>query len=110
MGVCWSLDAWAAIQVGAAVLGVPVKPTIKEVDSDRNVVKTLARAALWEVQTPQVCTCQYFLHDMGQRKFSSHPPQFVHAMLLLWRRCSKAVHEALSVCAGYQTRFAEGRF
>ena len=42
------------MQVGAAVLGVPVKPTIKEVDSERNVVKTLARAALWEVQTPQV--------------------------------------------------------
>lgn len=40
-------------QVGAAVLGVPVKPTIKEVDSDRMVVKTLKRAALWEVQTPQ---------------------------------------------------------
>lgn len=31
-----------------------MKPTIKEVDSERNVVKTLARAALWEVQTPQV--------------------------------------------------------
>jgi len=40
--------------VGAAVLGVPVKPTIKEVDGDRMVVKTLKRAALWEVQTPQV--------------------------------------------------------
>ena len=39
--------------VGAAVLGVPVKPTIKEVDKDMNVVKTLVRAALWEVQTPQ---------------------------------------------------------
>ena len=40
-------------QVGAAVLGVPVKPTIKEVDGDRMVVQTLKRAALWEVQTPQ---------------------------------------------------------
>lgn len=39
--------------VGAAVLGVPVKPTIKEVDKEMNVVKTLVRAALWEVQTPQ---------------------------------------------------------
>jgi len=39
--------------VGAAVLGVPVKPTIKEVDKDMNVVKTLVRAALYEVQTPQ---------------------------------------------------------
>ena len=36
------------------MLGVPVKPTIKEVDSERMVVKTLQRAALWEVQTPQV--------------------------------------------------------
>lgn len=44
----------ASVQVGAAVLGVPVKPTIKEVDAARIVVKTLTRARLWEVQTPQV--------------------------------------------------------
>ena len=43
-----------AMRVGAAVLGVPVKPTIKEVDGNKMVVKTLKRAALWEVQTPQV--------------------------------------------------------
>jgi len=43
-----------ALQVGAAVLGVPVKPTIKEVNADGFVVKTLQRAALMEVQTPQV--------------------------------------------------------
>lgn len=43
-----------AMEVGAAVLGVPVKPTIKRVDADRRVVDTLQRAALWEVQTPQV--------------------------------------------------------
>jgi hypothetical protein len=42
------------LQVGAAVLGVPVKPTIKEVDAELQVVKTLQRAKLWEVQTPQV--------------------------------------------------------
>lgn len=36
------------------MLGVPVKPTIKEVDGERRVVKTLQRAKLWEVQTPQV--------------------------------------------------------
>jgi 2-C-methyl-D-erythritol 4-phosphate cytidylyltransferase len=41
------------VAVGAAVLAVPVKPTIKEVDKNNNVVKTLVRAALWEVQTPQ---------------------------------------------------------
>ena len=44
-------DCW---QMGAAVLGVPVKPTIKEVDSNGMVTKTLVRANLWEVQTPQV--------------------------------------------------------
>ncbi|GAX72740.1 hypothetical protein CEUSTIGMA_g196.t1 [Chlamydomonas eustigma] len=43
-----------AQEVGAAVLGVPVKPTIKEVDAQLNVVKTLQRSKLWEVQTPQV--------------------------------------------------------
>ena len=44
----------ASAQVGAAVLGVPVKPTIKEVDGEGRVTKTLIRAGLWEVQTPQV--------------------------------------------------------
>lgn len=43
-----------AMQVGAAVLGVAVKPTIKEVDVDGSVVKTLQRSRLVEVQTPQV--------------------------------------------------------
>ena len=43
------------MQVGAAVLGVAVKPTIKQVDQQGQVVKTLQRASLWEVQTPQVC-------------------------------------------------------
>jgi len=43
-----------ALEVGAAVLGVAVKPTIKEVREDGSVVKTLKRANLWEVQTPQV--------------------------------------------------------
>lgn len=49
------------LQVGAAVLGVPVKPTIKEVDSDGRVVKTLKRANLWEVQTPQVLNVYVYL-------------------------------------------------
>lgn len=39
---------------GAAVLGVPVKPTIKEVGADMMVERTLERAKLWDVQTPQV--------------------------------------------------------
>jgi 2-C-methyl-D-erythritol 4-phosphate cytidylyltransferase len=42
-----------ALDVGAAVLGVAVKPTIKEVDESGMVVKTLRRSSLMEVQTPQ---------------------------------------------------------
>ncbi|GAB2225937.1 hypothetical protein Droror1_Dr00021716 [Drosera rotundifolia] len=44
-------DGWLH---GAAVLGVPVKATIKEANNDRFVVKTLERRTLWEMQTPQV--------------------------------------------------------
>eukprot|EP00879_Flechtneria_rotunda_P005146 GHRR01005428.1.p1 GENE.GHRR01005428.1~~GHRR01005428.1.p1 ORF type:complete len:336 (+),score=82.11 GHRR01005428.1:41-1048(+) len=51
-----------AFMVGAAVLGVPVKPTIKEVDADMMVVKTLNRSKLWEVQTPQ-CVKPDLLHE-----------------------------------------------
>ncbi|KAG8491032.1 hypothetical protein CXB51_014172 [Gossypium anomalum] len=43
-------DGWL---IGAAVLGVPVKATIKEANSDSYVVKTLDRKTLWEMQTPQ---------------------------------------------------------
>lgn len=39
---------------GAAVLGVPVKSTIKKVDIRSEVDSTLKRDHLWEIQTPQV--------------------------------------------------------
>ncbi|KAM7478643.1 hypothetical protein LguiA_026856 [Lonicera macranthoides] len=42
------------LSVGAAVLGVPAKATIKEANSESFVVKTLDRKTLWEMQTPQV--------------------------------------------------------
>ncbi|KAJ6427820.1 2-C-METHYL-D-ERYTHRITOL 4-PHOSPHATE CYTIDYLYLTRANSFERASE CHLOROPLASTIC [Salix viminalis] len=44
-------DGWIN---GAAVLGVPVKATIKEADGESFVVRTLDRKTLWEMQTPQV--------------------------------------------------------
>ncbi|PON53721.1 2-C-methyl-D-erythritol 4-phosphate cytidylyltransferase [Parasponia andersonii] len=44
-------DGWLH---GAAVLGVPVKATIKEANSESFVVRTLDRKTLWEMQTPQV--------------------------------------------------------
>lgn len=40
--------------MGAAILGVPVKSTIKRVDRNGEVDATLKRDALWEIQTPQV--------------------------------------------------------
>ncbi|KAI5071014.1 hypothetical protein GOP47_0013265 [Adiantum capillus-veneris] len=39
---------------GAAVLGVPVKGTIKQAKKDGFVMMTLDRSLLWEMQTPQV--------------------------------------------------------
>lgn len=39
---------------GAAVLGVPVKSTLKRVDRNLDVDETLRRDLIWEIQTPQV--------------------------------------------------------
>jgi 2-C-methyl-D-erythritol 4-phosphate cytidylyltransferase len=44
----------AAIENGAAAVGVRVKDTIKLVDDNNNIVNTLDRSKLWAVQTPQV--------------------------------------------------------
>ena len=44
----------AAENCGAAVLGVPVKSTIKHVDKNLDIEFTLKRDSLWEIQTPQV--------------------------------------------------------
>lgn len=44
----------AASESGAAVLGVPVKSTIKKIRSNMEVDLTLKRQQLWEIQTPQV--------------------------------------------------------
>ena len=43
-----------AKEVGAAVLGVPCKATIKESEDGTTVLRTIPRARLWEVHTPQV--------------------------------------------------------
>jgi 2-C-methyl-D-erythritol 4-phosphate cytidylyltransferase len=43
-----------ARKMGAAIAAVPVKATIKKVQSGLAVEKTLARKSLWEIQTPQV--------------------------------------------------------
>lgn len=43
-----------AENVGAAVAAVPAKATIKEINPGHEVVRTLKRKRLWEIQTPQV--------------------------------------------------------
>jgi 2-C-methyl-D-erythritol 4-phosphate cytidylyltransferase len=43
-----------AKEYGAAVLGVPCKATIKESEDGSLVLRTIPRARLWEVHTPQV--------------------------------------------------------
>jgi 2-C-methyl-D-erythritol 4-phosphate cytidylyltransferase len=44
----------AAKKNGAAILGVPVKATIKSIKFGGMVDRTLDRSSLWEIQTPQV--------------------------------------------------------
>ena len=44
----------AAKKTGAAILGIPVKTTIKSIKSGGMVERTLDRSNLWEIQTPQV--------------------------------------------------------
>ena len=41
-------------QHGAAVLGVPMKATVKESEDGEFVLRTVPRSRLWEVHTPQV--------------------------------------------------------
>ena len=43
----------AAVRVGAVVLAVPVKDTIKVSNPDGTILKTLDRESLWQIQTPQ---------------------------------------------------------
>lgn len=39
---------------GAAILGVPVKDTIKKVDTKGRIIETPERGSLWQAQTPQI--------------------------------------------------------
>lgn len=44
----------AAQTYRAVIPGIPVKDTVKEVDSRGRVLKTVERRALWAIQTPQI--------------------------------------------------------
>lgn len=55
-----------AKSVGAAVLGVPCKATIKESDDGVLVQRTIPRARLWEVHTPQVVKVEALLRGFDK--------------------------------------------
>ncbi|PKN13007.1 MAG: 2-C-methyl-D-erythritol 4-phosphate cytidylyltransferase [Deltaproteobacteria bacterium HGW-Deltaproteobacteria-4] len=57
----------AAAKSGAAVLGVPVKDTIKQVQ-EGVIVATPERSSLWQVQTPQVFRYGLLLAAYGQAR------------------------------------------
>jgi 2-C-methyl-D-erythritol 4-phosphate cytidylyltransferase len=42
----------------AVIPGIPVKDTIKQIDSRGRVVDTVDRSTLWAVQTPQIFRCE----------------------------------------------------
>lgn len=44
----------AARLSGAAILGIPLRDTIKEVGNDRTILNTPNREHLWQAQTPQI--------------------------------------------------------
>ena len=51
---------------GAAVLGVPCKATIKESEDGEFVLRTIPRARLWEVHTPQVVEIETLLRGFAK--------------------------------------------
>ena len=59
-----------AYRVGAVVIGVPVRDTIKVVSEEHWVQATPARNTLWEIQTPQVFRKEVIVaaHDWAARE------------------------------------------
>jgi len=59
-----------ASRSGAAVIGVPVRDTIKVVSADHWVKATPARDTLWEIQTPQAFRKELIVeaHNWGRRQ------------------------------------------
>jgi 2-C-methyl-D-erythritol 4-phosphate cytidylyltransferase len=59
-----------ARQVGAVVVGVPVKDTIKVVSEEQWVQATPTRSTLWEIQTPQAFRKELIVeaHDRAVRQ------------------------------------------
>ena len=56
-----------AAKSGAALLGVPVSDTLKQVDAQRRVQATASRQGLWLAQTPQVFRRDWLLEAYAGR-------------------------------------------
>lgn len=56
----------AASETGAALLGVPAKNTIKEIDNEQFIHRTPERESLWQAQTPQVFKKQLIVEAYRQ--------------------------------------------
>lgn len=54
------------IKYGAAVLGVPMKATVKESADGQFVLRTVERSRLWEIHTPQVASKSLFLEGFAK--------------------------------------------
>lgn len=57
-----------AIEKKAAILGVPVKDTIKVVDEEGKVTYTPNRSSLWSIQTPQVFEKNLYLYALDRAR------------------------------------------
>lgn len=63
----------AAAETGAAILAIPLEDTLKKSDDGRTIATTLARAALYRAQTPQVfqnAMIRRLLDEAGDRDFT----------------------------------------
>ncbi|MBQ9765800.1 MAG: 2-C-methyl-D-erythritol 4-phosphate cytidylyltransferase [Lachnospiraceae bacterium] len=80
------------IEVGACVVGVPVKDTIKQTDEDGVVVATPKRSELWTVQTPQC-----FKKDILDAAYNAlwkdeHAPMLTDDAMIVEHYTSTKVH------------------
>lgn len=78
----------------AAIMVIPIKDTVKQVDSLGKVLKTLPRESLCAVQTPQIFD-RRVLEDAHQRALSAKYYGTDDASLLEWIGCSVQAVEGL---------------
>lgn len=58
----------AAAEIGGAIVGVPVKDTIKQIDEELHIQNTPDRSTLWQAQTPQIFKRNQFLQAYNLAK------------------------------------------